>query len=249
MGVVLPFPRAPDKLCIVRKRPIYANNPLRALCFSSLFSHTSWGLLVTLLDMLCLLMCVLLPLSSFCHPRGNTSDKLLSNRHVAPLKFVFKMVSDVLLLPYFLGVAVAIHDIVLDLHQRCDLFTALLLQDKLGSELEPAGPLVWSCRESWAEGSCPWRWLEMSSCSWVGSWAEAAESVGQRRWDLVSRSRFHCWLGDTGQGTEPPHASDPPHGTRTGCCLCEMIWDLWVKSSWQELSELAGQNCWSQFGL
>lgn len=98
--------------------------------------------------MLCLLMCVLLPLSSFCHPRGNTSDKLLSNRHVAPLKFVFKMVSDVLLLPYFLGVAVAIHDVVLDLHQRCDLFTALLLQDKLGSELEPAGPLVWSCRES-----------------------------------------------------------------------------------------------------
>lgn len=48
------------------------------------------------------------------------------------------MVSDVLLLPYFLGVAIAIHDIVLDLHQRCELFTALLLQDKLGSELQPA---------------------------------------------------------------------------------------------------------------
>lgn len=50
-------------------------------------------------------VCVLLPLSSFWHPRGNTSDKLLSNGHVAPLKFVSKMVSDVLLLPYFLGVA------------------------------------------------------------------------------------------------------------------------------------------------
>lgn len=32
--------------------------------------------------------------------------------------------------------AVAIHNIVLDLHQRCELFTALLLRDKLGSELE-----------------------------------------------------------------------------------------------------------------
>uniref|UniRef100_A0A8C0UVM6 Threonylcarbamoyl-AMP synthase n=1 Tax=Cyanistes caeruleus TaxID=156563 RepID=A0A8C0UVM6_CYACU len=34
-----------------------------------------------LLDLLCPLMCVLLPLSSSCHPRGNTSDKLLSNRY------------------------------------------------------------------------------------------------------------------------------------------------------------------------
>lgn len=47
VGAVLPFPCAPDKLCIVSKRPIYANNPLRALCFSSLFSHAFWGLLVT----------------------------------------------------------------------------------------------------------------------------------------------------------------------------------------------------------
>lgn len=208
-------------------------------CASAAFSLTlSGGCLSLLLDMLCPLMCVLLPLSSFCYPHGNTSDKLLSNRHVAPLKFVFKMVSDVLLLPYFLGVAIAIHDIVLDLHQCCELFTALLLQDKLGSELEPAGPVVWSCRGSWAEGSCPWRWLGVSSCSlgcWFLSWGSRVSGAGEMRSAVMFS--LPPLAGRYWRGTEPPH------GTRTGSCLCEMrsvgekflagvIW-----ASWAELLE------------
>lgn len=86
------------------------------------------------------------------------------------------------------GMAIAIHNVVLDVHQRCELFTALLLQDNLGSELELGG--------SWAQGSCPWRRLEMSSCCWV---VPEGRQLGQ--W---GRAELWCHVLPSTAGRETP---------------------------------------------
>lgn len=185
VGAVLPVPRAPDKLCIISKRPIYANNPLRALCFSSLFSRAFWGLLVAPVGhAVSLGVCppspVLVLSPTWEHKWQAAFKQACCTFEICPQDGFWCPVTALFLGG---GMAVAIHNVVLDLQRRCEVFTALLLQDKLGSELEPA--LAGSCRGSWARGSCPWRWFgdEQLLLGW-GSRGSGAEQL----WCLVLAS-------------------------------------------------------------
>jgi len=98
---MLPFPVwTQEKLCIISKRPIYANIPRRALCFSRPFlSRFLVGCLSLLLDTAVSIGgCPFsLVLRSVLPHKYDRSDKLFANRHVAPLKFVFAIVFDVML--------------------------------------------------------------------------------------------------------------------------------------------------------
>lgn len=93
----------------------------------------------------------------------------------------------------------------------------------------------------------------------LGSWHGAVLGVVGDEQQLLGCAEVRSWVSGAEQGSSGvtkslPHqaglrASDPPHRTRPQGVVSEIIWDLWVKSSGQELPELAGQNCWSQFGL
>lgn len=67
---------------------------------AGLFSHAFWWAACHFCwTQLCSLVYIVSLLSSalFCHPSMNRSDKLFWNRRVAPLKFVFEIVFDVML--------------------------------------------------------------------------------------------------------------------------------------------------------
>lgn len=99
--------------------------------------------------------------------------------------------------------AVAVGNVVLDLHQGCEVFTALLLQDKPGWELEPAGPLG---VELSLEG------LETSSCCWV-----VAEVRQPGQWGRAEQLWCHVLASPSLRARH--RTSAPPHGMRAGCLV------------------------------
>lgn len=109
----------------------------------------------------------------------------------------------------------------------------VVLDLQLFPALRSAGLLAWSC--PWGD----WRWAAAAGLCWgeeLGQWGRAGELWCHKITSTPGRA----------QSLTLPQILPMELGQGVGS---EIIWDLWVKNSWQELPELAGQNCWSQFGL
>lgn len=205
-------------------------------CASAAFSLTlSGGCLWLLLDMLCPLMCV----SFFPCPRSGTHvGTQVTSCFQTGMLHLWNLSPRWFLMSCYCLISWGWHGC--SHPQRCP-WSASTLWTVYSSKIN--GVQSWSCGGAEPRGAVLEvigdEQLVLGCC-----WGEAARAVGQS-----SSGVTFSLLGDTGQGTEPGTASGPPHRTRTGWWLCKMIRDLWVKSSRQELPELAGQNCWSQFRL
>lgn len=116
--------------------------------------------------------------------------------------------------------------------------------------LEPCTlSLICSCFQLWDKRG-----------SWRGAAGELTQVLGVIGDEqlLLGCSEVRSWVSGAEQGSSGVTKSLPHQaGLRASCCLGSSPrnrarelcpWND-LRSSWQELPELAGQNCWSQFGL